>query len=289
MDVAKTASVMATNTGLAVDYTPLSEKRLVFRKPGLTKILVPTTSGTGSEVTEAAIFKVRGLKTAIFGPYLLADVAVVDPSLTVTAPPRVTANTGLDALSHAIEGLMSTFRNPFSSALAIESVRRIYRSLRTAYRDGENLEARYNMSLAATMAGFSCSWLVYGHAMGNTLGNMYGIPHGQGCGVSLTYAMDINVTAIPETLALVAEAMGERVDRLTLEEAALRSVVAVKKLVEDVGVPSNLRDLGVPKEDLPKLAEQCMKIYHRPANPLKITLADCLEMYERADEGKVGT
>lgn len=283
LDMAKVASVMATNSGEVNNYIG----RKLVKKDGLPKILLPTTAGTGSEVSSAAVIIREKLKRMIVSRQCLADVAIVDPLLTVTMPPAVTAGTGLDALSHAIEGMMSTRFNPIKDMLALEATKLIATNLRLAYADGEHLDARSNMSLAALLSGIAIG-TVYGHSMGDTLVSRYGISHGVSCGIALPYVMEYNLFACAKELALIAEAMGERVNGLTLEEKAYKAVAAVKKLVEDLDVPSSLKDLGVPRDMLPELAEEMLTKFPKGWQRRKMTKENATKMFERALEGKIG-
>jgi len=155
LDTAKIASIMATNPGEVEQYVSVSDASIgLIKKPGLPKILIPTTSGTGSEATRGAIISIKGIKEAIFSPWLIADVAIVDPLMSMTMPPKLTAVTGFDALSQAIEAVMSVRSNVVTNALALESIRLISNSLETAYQNGSDIKARYNMAIAATIGAW---------------------------------------------------------------------------------------------------------------------------------------
>jgi alcohol dehydrogenase len=260
-------------------------------------IAMPTTSGTGTEVTPYAVVSVDPVthaKGAIADGKIVPDIALVDPLMTVTLPPKHTAMTGLDALSHAIESIMALTANPLSDALALTSIKLISENLRTAYHHGENINARYNLAWAASLAGWAISFSenTLGHALAQNFAPRYGIPHGISCAVSLPYAMDYNVPAIPDRLALIASTMGENISGLTKREAAIKAVKAVKHLLIDVEMPISLRELSVPKEDIPKLVDDLIsgrtnQIPLLDKNPRKTTQESLLKVYERMWEGKM--
>ena len=178
MDIAKIAAVMATNAGDPRQYVGVG----LLKKPGLTKILLPTTAGTGAEMTPNAILGIHeeGIKAGIVSPHVLADIVLVDPMLTITLPAAPTASSGLDALTHAVESYISLHANPITDLLALQAIELITKSLRRAFAEGNDIEARSAMSMAATMAGISianagtCS----GHAAAYGYAAKYKIPHG---------------------------------------------------------------------------------------------------------------
>jgi alcohol dehydrogenase class IV len=175
-------------------------------------------------------------------------------------PPRLTASTGIDALSHAIESSLTKYTNPITTSLALQSIRLISKNLRIAVYHGNNLDARYNMALATLTEAFSemNAGDVEAHAFGHLIGSIYRIPHGVACGIALPYAMEFNIVVSADMLANIAEAMGEDTSGLTNREAAYASIDAVKELIKDVGLPTTLKEVGVMKEDLPILAEKAV-------------------------------
>lgn len=286
MDIAKIAAIMARNSGEIKEYATSKP----IKEPGIPKILIPTTSGTGSEASQAAIITLSTKqKSSLSNRYLFADVAIVDPVLATTMPPKVTASTGIDALSHAVEALMSTNSTPITDALSLEAVRLVSNNLRMAYAQGDNLEARSNMSWAALLGGMVLyARVVYAHSFGYTIGPKYGIPHGLSCGLGLPYVMDYNLPACVDKFLSIANAMGEQVKGLPKLEGAFKAIVAVKELIEDVGLPSSLKETGVPKAVLPILADELVNFYPRPNNPKQITKKEAMELYEKAWEGRIG-
>ena len=285
MDMAKTAAVLVENPGPVKDYIGVG----LIKKPGIPKILIPTTAGTGSECTHAAVMSIGRIKRWIADPALFADVAIIDPMLTLSLPPKLTAGTGLDALSHAIECIMSINANSITDSLALSAIKLIFENLRVAYYHGKNLEARYNMSLAATMAGMvvTNAGAVLGHSACYTYASDYRLPHGVSCAIALPYVMWYNLPVSAHKLALIAEAMGFDIKGLSVEEAAWKAIKAVKKLIEDVKLPTSLKEIGVPKEKLPEYAEELVTQYPRPNNPRRVTKEDILVMYEKMWEGEL--
>ncbi len=285
LDLAKIASIAPMNPGPMEGY--LGRGKLL--KKGLPLIAIPTTSGTGSEVTQAIVLSTQdGVKVAIWDPRAMPDVAIVDPTLALSMPPSVTASSGIDALSHSIEALMSKLANPVTDCLAVESIRMIFGSLPKAFARREDLEARYHMSMAALMAGlaFSNSSLTAGHAVSYTYSHRYRMPHGAACGLALPYVMAYNMPAVSEKLARAAEAIGERAgDQF---EAGKRFIARTMELTRMVGIPLSLREIGAKEEDIAIFAKDLLEKYSRllPNNPRQISQGDALEIFKRAWEGK---
>ncbi|MCD6503911.1 iron-containing alcohol dehydrogenase [Candidatus Bathyarchaeota archaeon] len=284
MDMAKVASLSVSNPGRIEVYVGVD----TVKHKGLPLYCIPTTAGTGSEVTRVAVVTVGKIKRAIVSSKIVPDVALVDPKLTVSMPPKVTVGSGLDALSHAVEAILSLDANPMTIALGLEAVRLISENLRVAYCDGRNVEARYHMSLAATMAGLSFNGpgLVHGHSIAQTFGPLYGVPHGLSCAMTLPYIMEFYLPAVPERLAWIAEAMGEDVYGLSLREAGKLAVEAVYELCVELDVPS-LKDVGVEKERIPEIAEFCVREWVRPNSPRLLKREDAIKILEKMWEGEL--
>jgi alcohol dehydrogenase class IV len=283
LDVAKGASIMATNKGNILDFAGMD----LVPKRGIPKILIPTTAGTGSEVTRVFVFtdEASNLKKSVYSTYALADVAIVDPMMTLSMPPKVTADTGIDALVHAIETYVSMTATPFSDILAMEAIALIAENLTKAFSKGENLDARYNMSLAATISGlaFGSGGLGAVHALSNPLGIHYHLPHGRTNAIMLPHIMAFNLMGNPVKFAEITEAMGQEVDGLSDMEAATLAVDAVKELLGLLKIPIRLRDYDIPQEDIPKLVEGAMKVSRLFAfNPRDLTQEDVDEIYRMA-------
>ncbi|MBN1380566.1 MAG: iron-containing alcohol dehydrogenase [Deltaproteobacteria bacterium] len=283
MDCAKAIAVLAANKGKAVDYLGLNN----VPGPGLPTIMIPTTAGTGSEVTFTAVFIRKDLKKkeGMNSPYLYPDLALLDPELTLTLPPQPTATTGLDALCHAIESYTSINSSPYSEMVSLEAIQLIAENLRTCVHDGSNLEARENMLLGSLFAGLGLAnaGVTAVHSLSYPLGGMYGVPHGLANTVLLPAVMMYNLPGALEKFAVVAEAMGEVVDDLPLRESAYLAVKAVESLIEDCGVYESLKDFGVKEKDFPALADVALTV-SRPLqnNPRSLTKEDAIEIYKQA-------
>jgi len=259
LDIAKATAATLSNE------TPLGEMWGVGKvpRPSLPMILLPTTAGTGSEVTPNCILtdvKPDGghVKKGIVSPHILARVAIVDPLLTLTAPPSITASAGMDALTHAVETYVSRNAQPLTSPLALEAIGLIARFLRRAVANGSDLEARRHMANASMLAGlaFANGFLGAVHAIAMAMGGQFSVPHGVANALMLPYVMEYNEIAATEKFARIAAAMGERIEGLSEREAAHRATLAVHQLVKDVGLPHVLAEVKIPKKGIPGLAEE---------------------------------
>ncbi|MFQ5996797.1 MAG: iron-containing alcohol dehydrogenase, partial [Dehalococcoidales bacterium] len=283
LDVAKGASIVATNKGKVLDYAGTD----VVPRSGLPKILIPTTAGTGSEVTRVFVVsdEAEKIKKAVYSDFVLADVAIVDPLLTVSMPPTVTADTGMDALVHAIESYVSVNATPFSDILAIEAIHLIAENLPAAYAKANNMEARFNMSLAATLAGmaFTSGGLGVVHALSNPLGMEYHLTHGRSNAVMLPYVVDCNKIGNLKKYAHITRAMGENIEGLSAYQAAEKLVVCLNRLLEVLNIARKISAYGVSREDIPKFVESSMKIGRLFIwNPRNLTEEDVKNIYTSA-------
>ncbi len=283
LDVAKGASIMAVNPGTITDYAGPD----LVPQGGLPKILVPTTAGTGSEATRVIIVadEKMGMKKAIYSDYALADVSIVDPVLTLSMPPHVTADTGLDALAHAIETFVAKTATPFSNVLALEAIRLISQNLAGAYTNGDSVEARSGMSLGALLAGlaFGSGGLGGVHALAYPLSSEYRLTHGRSVAAILPAVMSYNVVGSPDRYGMIGEAMGGKTEGLSPLEKAQTAVAAVSRLLAQVDVSAQLRDYGAPKEDIPRLAQEGMKFSRLfVPNPRALTAEDVEKIYREA-------
>lgn len=283
LDIAKGSAIMATNPGAILDYVGFE----TVHKPGLPKILIPTTAGSGSEVTRSLVVtdEQENTKKVISSIFVIAEVAMLDPMLTLSMPPDVTANTGMDALVHAIESYVSVITTPFAEILAIEAISLVAHNLPSAYSKGTDVTARYNMLLAANIAGlaFASGRLGAVHGLAYVLGNEYHIPHGRSNAIMLPHVMDFNKTGNLQKFVKIAEAMGENVEGLSMYEAAEKAVEAAKKLLNAVKIPFRLSEYGISRDDLPKLVEGGMKQARLfIPNPRDLTEEDVKSIYENA-------
>jgi alcohol dehydrogenase class IV len=299
MDVAKMTAVLLTHGGDARDY--LGDDRIPG--PTLPVVCVPTTAGTGSEVSGAAAFTDtdNAVKVGCLSNHLRPRVAVVDPLLTVSCPPKVTADSGIDALTHAVEaytavdfadfplppGERSVYqgRHPLGDVCAEQAIRLVGRHLRQAVCHGDDLDAREGMALGATLAGlaFSNVGVALVHALEYPVGGATNCSHGEGNGLLLPHVMRFNLPARRSELARVAEMLGEDVRGLDEEAAAERAVVAVDRLRADIGVPGRLQELGVREQQLPEFAAKTVAIRRMlRVNPRTVTAPDGEATYRGA-------
>ncbi len=283
MDVAKAIAVIATNKGAAADYLGLNK----VPKPGLPKIMIPTTAGTGSEVTFTAVFLRKNLKKkeGMNSPYLYPELALLDPELTLSLPPIPTAHTGLDALCHAIESYTSVNSSPVSEMFSLESIALIAENLRACVHDGKNIVARERMLLGSLYAGIGLAnaGVTAVHSLSYPLGGKYGVGHGLANTMLLPAVMAFNMPSSLEKFTDIAEAMGENVEGLPVREAAFLALDAVEALIEDCGIHDTLAQFGIKEKDFPALADVAVTVA-RPLenNPRKISKDDMIAIYAQA-------
>ncbi|MFP7485381.1 iron-containing alcohol dehydrogenase [Priestia filamentosa] len=283
LDITKVLSIMLTNQENVRDFVGIEK----VQNAGVPTILVPTTSGTGSEVTYNAIFTdLRDqVKKGIVSSYLLPKVAIIDPELTLTVPPSVTAATGMDALVHAVESYTAIRAGELTDGIALHAIKLISRSLRKAVYNGKDLKAREDMAMGSLLAGISLGNAGVGavHALAYPLGGKFKVPHGVANSLLLPFVMKYNAVADLEKFSEVAKAMGENIEGLSLREAADCAVQALAKLSQDVGIPSTLKDVGVTAEDISNLAEEASKIDRLlNNNPRWLTVKEIKKIYEEA-------
>ena len=283
MDVAKAIAVLATNKGSAVDYLGLNK----VPKHGLPKIMIPTTAGTGSEVTFTAVFVRKNLKKkeGMNSPYLYPELALLDPELTLSLPPAPTAQTGLDALCHAIESYTSVNASPMSEMFSLEAIALIAENLRTCVHDGKSIVARERMLLGSLYAGIGLAnaGVTAVHSMSYPLGGKYGVSHGLANTMMLPAVMAFNLPGSLDKFADVAEAMGENIDGLPSREAAYLALDAVEALIEDCDICTSLSQYGIKVKDFPALADVALTVA-RPLenNPRKVSKEDMIAIYAEA-------
>lgn len=254
LDTAKAISILKNNPAPISNYFGIDK----IPNPGCPMIMVSTTAGTGSEVSDACILRDQNtqIKSGLRSKYLIADVAIADPNLTVSMPPRLTASTGMDALTHCIEGFVSNGASPMTRLYHREGIRLIAGSLRTAVGNGNNLDARYNVMLGSVYAGWAMSTASLGacHAMAYPIEGKYHVPHGDANASLLPAVMKYNALGNLDLFREIAIAMGEVTDGLTVREAAYKAVEAVTLLARDIGIPG-IAAYGVTEADLHPFAE----------------------------------
>ena len=280
MDTAKAAAVLATNEGRARDFQGLNK----VPKAGLPKGMVPTTAGTGSEVTFTAVFinEEEKKKAGINSPFLYPEMSILDPELTLGLPAAVTAFTGMDALTHAIESYTSKAASPMSEMFSEEAIRRIGKSLRQAVDQGSDLDARTHMLFGSLLAGVGLAnaGVTAAHSLSYPMGGVYRVPHGVASAMLLPAIMEFNAFSSVKKFARIAELLGEKVKELSVKEAAVLAVETVKQLAKDIGIPQRLSDLGIPETAIPGIAEEAMKVA-RPLenNPRPFSLEEAVRIY----------
>ncbi len=303
LDLTKLMSIMVTNQGdpsgyYALPPDPFSDKVV---NPGVNKILISTTAGTGSETSNTLVVTEAGYKTWITSSRVTANVSVVDPGLTFSLPPVATRNTGMDALSHLIEGVLTTAPNPLSDGIIQQGVHLISKYLPRSYNNGNDEEARMNMSYAAMMGGWVIAfpWVggpaTIGHCMSEALGPRFGIPHGFACAIMLPHAMDYNLPMVAARLRPIAEAFGVDtygLSDLGVSSEAINSVVSLMKSLEMPVALKNVSKYG--KDRLMDMFDYIMnerqQIYNLPANnPRRLTKENLSELFDDIWEGKFST
>ena len=282
IDCAKGIGLVATNGGSIKDYEGLD----ISKNPMPPFIAVNTTAGTASEMTRFTIITDtdRHVKMAIVDWHVTPTVSINDPELMISMPASLTAATGMDALTHAIEAYVSTIAAPVTDSAALKAIQLISKYLRPAVANGNNMEARDKMAYAEFMAGMAFNNASLGnvHAMAHQLGGFYDLPHGVCNAILLPHVESFNMIACPERFADIAVAMGENIEGLSVVEAADLAMESIKRLSEDVGIPSGLRELGVKEEDLPTLADNALKDACGLTNPRVATKADIIQIYKNA-------
>ncbi len=263
LDVAKLAAVIAEDEFAVEDYALCARP---FPKPGLKRILIPTTAGTGSEVTRTAVFtSAKGNKVWAWGNELLPDLVLLDSNLTVSLPPDITAATGLDAMVHAIEACTCQNRNPMADALGLHAIRLVARHLMIAIEKPGDIEARSNMLIASTLAGLAFAQTGTGgaHAIGHALATVAGIPHGRAVTIGMEVILPWNAEFSPEAHAAVAEALGG-------EKNARQCDVVFKSLIDQAGIDRSLSGSGIDPDTLTEvmMSQENLPMIQNNARPI---------------------
>jgi len=284
-DCAKGIALVATNGGIINDYEGVDQST----EPMMPLVAVNTTAGTASEMTRFCIItdEERHVKMAIIDWRVTPNMAINDPLLMMKKPPALTAATGMDALTHAVEAYVSTAANPVTDSAALMAIKLISENLRNAVANGDNFEARDNMAYAEFLAGmaFNNASLGYVHAMAHQLGGFYDLPHGVCNAILLPHVERFNLIADPQRLADIAEEMGENIDGLSVRKAADKALEAIVTLSEDIGIPQRLSELGgaeIKKKDFEVLAENAMNDACSLTNPRKATKEEVIGIFDAA-------
>lgn len=310
MDIAKTVRMLLVHGGEALDYirAPLGKGKQ-FPGKGVPMIAVPTTSGTGSEATSVSVMAVGSMKTGISQTYMLPEVALVDPSLTVGMPPQVTAATGVDVLCHAAEAYVArrfdqnpspegpetrpaNGTNPLSDLIAGESIRLVGENLRRAVNQGRDIQARSAMSLASFLGGMAIEsgGVSVPHAVGHVIGGKLHVAHGIACGVVLPYFLDYAACADIERFSRLSSFLDPTgASHGASRDSAQMAAWLTKELLKDIGIASNLREVGVKESDLEDIGQETLKkmAWAIPLSPRLITNDAIAEILTNAFEGRL--
>ncbi len=282
IDIAKVAAILASNDEDINSYFGID----LIPGPGLKTIIIPTTSGTGSEVTPIVILsdEKEKLKKGIVSPYLFPDIAILDPELTTGLPPQVTAATGMDAFIHAVEAFTSNGANSMTDIFAIQAIKLISSNIRTAFANGNDIEARSNMQEASLLAGmaFANAGVTAVHAFAYPIGAEFHIPHGIANSIMLVPVMEFNMQGNQDKFAQLAQIIGEDTTGLSQEDAAAAAINAMVSLMKDLKLPSHLNEFGITQSDIPMLAQGVMKVTRLLANnPRPLTVKDAEDIYNK--------
>lgn len=281
-DCGKGIGILAGNGGKIHDYEGVDQSA----KPMPPFIAINTTAGTASEMTRFCIITdtSRHVKMAIVDWRVTPNIAINDPLLMTGMPSGLTAATGMDALTHAVEAYVSTAATPVTDACALKAIELIAANLRKAVANGEDIEARNNMAYAEYLAGmaFNNASLGHVHAMAHQLGGFYDLPHGVCNAILLPHVSEFNLIACFDRFADIAAAMGENISELSERDAAEEALYAIRALSADVGIPENLTALGVKEEDLKTMAENAQKDACGATNPRRPSLDDVINIYKSA-------
>jgi alcohol dehydrogenase class IV len=281
LDIAKLVAAQLENEQELKDYVGIG--LLKGRKKKL--ICVPATSGTGSEVSPNAILvDDENQKKGIISPFLVPDIVYVDPLLTISVPPAITAATGLDALTHCLEAYTNKFAQPFIDMYAYEGMRLISENIETTVKDGSNIVAREKVAMGSLLGGFCLGPVNTAgvHALSYPLGSMFHLAHGLSNALLLPYVMEFNIPASPKKYAEVAIALGckRKVDDMV---TAFAGVQKIRELIKACGIPATLKEVNVPESSIPQMAVDAMKIQRLlKNNPREITEQDAINIYKAA-------
>lgn len=281
-DCAKGIGLLASNGGVISDYEGLDKSK----KPFVPFVAVNTTAGTGAEMTRFCIITdtSRKVKMAIVDWRVTPNISINDPELMVGMPPSLTAATGMDALTHAIEAYVSIAATPITDSSALMAIRLISKYLPKAVANGSDIEAREQMAYAQFLAGmaFNNASLGYVHAMAHQLGGFYNLPHGVCNAILLPVVEQFNLLARSERFKDIAVEMGENVEGLSINDAAQLAIDSIKKLSKSVGIPSGLSELGVKEEDFEIMAANAKLDACQATNPRLATLQQVIQLFKQA-------
>ena len=271
IDAAKVIAMLATNTEPLEHY--IGKGADAWKNAPLPILAIPTAAGTGAEVSGAAMINLiaERRKVDIFGLSITPDTAICDPVLTVGLPPHLTATTGVDALTHAIESYVCNAANPVSDMFTVRAIELIANNIKLAFAIGNNLHARSAMLLASSLAIIGYAGLGCVHSVAQTIGGYYNLPHGLSVSVCLPSCSEYNIATVPEKYAHIARIFGVDTSRMNVNEAAGSAITAFRQLLADLEVTDTLTSLGVKHADVNALAKQCMLDGSTAPNPRPLT------------------
>ncbi|MFL0195369.1 iron-containing alcohol dehydrogenase [Clostridium sp. WILCCON 0269] len=280
-DCAKGVAIIATNGGVVSDYEGYKK----MTKPSLPIVLINTTSGSGSEVSNFAVIKdeSRKIKMVIGDPKMMPTISVNDPRFMTTMPPEITSSSGIDVLTHSIESFVSTETSPITDALAINALKLVFEYLKRAYENNDDLAAKEKMMFANVMAGmaFNNAGLGYVHAMSHQIGGFYNQIHGVCNAILLPHVLEFNAVSIPEErIFKISETIG--VKTTDKREAISKIKHSIQNLCEDIGIPTHLSSIGVDEGDLEVLSKNAEKDVSSFTNPRRGTLVDIMNIFKAA-------
>ena len=287
IDTAKAVNILISEGGdLVEDYSGAH----TLTRPLKPLVVIPTTAGTGSEVTQVAVVydKDNKVKMPFTDKFLLPSLAVLDPEMTLSLPPKLTASTAMDALTHAVEAYVDLQWSPFSDTFAIGAVELIFKNIVRATRNGDDLEARGSLLVASNMAGIAFSHSMVGcvHGMAHAVGGLFRVPHGVANAILLPHGMEYNFEEVKDKLAKLAPIMGEDVSGLSADDAARKAIEAVRKLngtLNEMGaLPLRLREVGVSEDGLPEIAEATVMDGTSFYNPREVVAEEILAHLKNA-------
>lgn len=285
LDSAKAIAIMGTNEGKIFDYVGFG---LIKSKP-LPIIAIPTTAGTGSEATFWSVLadKTQDVKASVGGWEIMPTIAILDPELTLTLPPKLTAATGMDALCHAMESYVAKSTQPISEGMSLQAMKLIAKSLRRAVTRGDDIQAREDMLMASLLAAFAFNVTRLGlaHALAIPFGAHHHIPHGTVNAILLPWVMEYNLPAATDKYIEIAKIFGEDVSSLSNMDGARKAVDAIKKLNIDIGITESLMDYGVVEADLAMIAEEGYKSGNVLVNPRSSKVEDLVQISRKAMYG----
>lgn len=268
LDAGKAISLLQGNSGSIRDYQ-MGERSIENR--GVPYIAIPTTAGTGSEATKVVVVtnKEERMKKSIAHPFLVPSLVILDPNLTISLPPEITASTGIDALSHCLESYVSLNANPFTEAISLKGMELIGKNLERAYLNGKDLDARSNMLLGSYLGGMALNAGVgIGHILAQPISAICGLSHGEAIGLTISQVMKVNLDYSLNKYSLVASSLVEKLEGLSLKGKAEKNIEAVVELLEKVGMKKSLKDYSIKENSFPDILESVRKsTTHIQTNP----------------------